>query len=218
MALRSYSDFAPRVQAVAAMCPQAVVIDHIRRAAIEVCERTLMFRMQTTLNLNPNVFEYSYPNVPASTQVCAVFEAFINDRQLERLTLEQALERNPKWADVTKTDDASEPRILSELTPEKFVVLPMPDDSKTYTLRVFYALKPTRASTGLEEFIFNELEDAIFHHTLQNLLLVPNEPWTDGDLAAYHAKQYLFKLSERRARANVGTMRGSMSVRMRPFA
>jgi len=147
-----------------------------------------------------------------------VFEAIMNDKPLERLTLEQALERNPRWADVSQTDEASEPRIICGVTTESYNIFPMPDDSKTYKLRLVYALKPTRASTGLEQWVFDELEDCIFHNALQELMLMPNQPWSNADVAGYHAKQYVFKLSERRARANLGTMRGSMSVRMKPFA
>jgi len=48
--------------------------------------------------------------------------------------------------------------------------------------------------------------------------VLPNRTWTDRELASYHAKQYSFKTSERRARANLGAARASMTVQMRPFA
>ena len=69
----------------------------------------------------------------------------------------------------------------------------------------------------MPEYIFNELEDAIYHGTLQELMVVPNQPWKDLELAAYHAKQYTYCVTERRARANLGNMRGVMHVQMRPF-
>ena len=65
--------------------------------------------------------------------------------------------------------------------------------------------------------MFDELEEVIMHGTLQHLLVLPNASWSDRELAAYHAKQYVFQTSERRARANLGNMRGAMRVRMQPF-
>jgi hypothetical protein len=112
---------------------------------------------------------------------------------------------------------ATDPRAICQLTPDKYVILPLPDQAKTYTMRIFYALKPKRDSTGMDEVIFNELEDIIVHNALQHLLVLPNTNWSDRELAAYHAKQFIFHLSERRARANLGNARGVMTAKMQRF-
>ena len=85
-------------------------------------------------------------------------------------------------------------------------------------MTMFVALKPMRNSTGFEEAFFNDLQDVILHNTLQRILIMPNQNWSDREGAAYHAKQYLFKLSERRARANLGNVRGKVYARMQPFS
>jgi hypothetical protein len=82
---------------------------------------------------------------------------------------------------------------------------------------MFYALKPKRSSTGMDEVIFDELEDVITHNALQHLLVLPNTNWSDRERAAYHAKQFIFQLSERRARANLGNVRGVMTAHMQRF-
>ena len=121
----------------------------------------------------------------------------------------------------TVTDDAlektSDPRIFTQITPDQFIVLPSPSDDKPFSLRLVYALKPKRDAEGMPEYMFNELEDTIYHGALQELMVVPNQPWKDLELAAYHAKQYTYNVTERRARANLGNMRGVMHVQMRPF-
>lgn len=113
---------------------------------------------------------------------------------------------------------ASEPRSITQLTPDKYIVLPLPDDEKTYTTRMFYALKPSRDAEGMDEVIFNELEEAILHSALQYLLVLPNVAWSDRELASYHAKQFLREMVERRARANLGNMRGTMRATAPKFA
>ncbi len=113
--------------------------------------------------------------------------------------------------------EATDPRAVCQLTPDKYIILPLPDQTKPYTMRMFYALKPKRNSTGMDEIIFEELEDVITHNALQHLLVLPNTNWSDRELAAYHAKQFIFQISERRARANLGNVRGVMTAQMQRF-
>lgn len=115
-------------------------------------------------------------------------------------------------------EGASEPRSMTQLTPDQFVLLPPPNDDKEYLLRLLYALKPKRTAEGMPQAVFDELETAIFHGALQELLVLPQVPWSDRELATYHAKQYVFHAGERRARANLGAVRGTLAVRVRPFA
>jgi hypothetical protein len=113
--------------------------------------------------------------------------------------------------------DASTPRSICQVTPDKFIVLPLPDDNETYTMRMFLALKPKRDASGMDSVIFDDLEEVIMHGALQHLLVLPNQYWSDRELAAYHAKQYVYQIAERRARANLGNVRGSMRAKMQPF-
>jgi hypothetical protein len=228
----------------------------IREAAIRACERTLAWRYAVPLfQLIPGVHEYAYDK-PVTTDVHAVFATIMNDRRLQNMTLDQALQLYPQWADLYSGEDpaavwsltpsntfnadefntaqfnqqstyvvpdaivadASEPQIICQLTPDKFLVVPLPDDERTYTIRQFVALKPKRTSSGMDEVIMNDLEDVIVHGALQQLLLLPNTAWESKELAAYHAKQFIFQIAERRARANLGNVRGMMRAQMQPFS
>jgi len=255
MADRTFASLVPRVAASVPGCPQPTIIQYIRDAAIRTCERTLYWRYQVPLfNLVPGVAEYAYSK-PSNTDVHAVFEAVVNKRPLERLTLEKAIELYPQWADLfsgvspqdiwdqfpgnqfneyqydeqqfngqqefTLSDDAladaSTPRSITQVTPDRYIILPLPDNDEPYQCRMFVALKPKRNATAMNAVILDELEEAIMHGALQHLLVLPNTNWSDRELAAYHAKQYVYQTSERRARANLGNMRGMMRVRMQPF-
>jgi hypothetical protein len=255
MSTRAFTDLLPRVLPIVAGCPQPLAIQHIRDAAIRICERTLAWRyVQPTANLLPGVYEYAYSKPPA-TEVHTVFAAHVNGSPLEVLTLEQALKSYPAWADLyggvdlatvwtgatagvneaalnevvyngggtftipdEAMEDAGEPRSILQVVPDKYIVLPMPDNQKTYSLRMFYALRPARNASGMDEVVLNELEDAVVHNALQHLLVIPNVAWTNLDLASYHAKQGLFVTTERRARANLGNMRGTLVAYAPKFA
>jgi hypothetical protein len=255
MADRTFASLVPRVQASVPGCPNATIVQYIRDAVIRTCERTLYWRYQVPLfNLLPGISEYAY-NKPLNTDVHAVFEAVVNKRPLERLTMEKAIELYPQWADqysgvdpsvvwaaypsnlynvnpyngvqyneddgVTPPAealvDASTPQSITQVNGDRYVILPLPDAATTYQMRMFVALKPKRSATSMDEFIMDELEEVIMHGALQHLLVLPNTNWSDRELAAYHAKQYVYQTSERRARANLGNVRGTMRVRMQPF-
>lgn len=244
----------PRINTSVPGCPQPLMLSALRDSARRVCERTLLWRVAVDpFILSPGVHEYFYRK-PLNADVHAVFDAAVNGLPLDRATLEQALMRYPKWADlysgvpleelwgaegafggVTFNEqtfnggavfnmppealvEASSPMVFTQLTPDKFVVLPAPDADREYRLRLIVALKPKRDAEGLPDHIFAELEDCIFHGALQDLLVLPNEAWGDRDLAAYHARQFLFHVTERRARANLGNARATVSARMQPFA
>jgi len=114
--------------------------------------------------------------------------------------------------------DASEPRAITQLSPDKFVVLPLPDDEKTYTVRMFVALKPKLTATTMDSAALDDLEEVIVHGALQNLMVIPNSNWTSTELATYHAKQYSFQVAERRARANIGNSRAALMAKAQPFS
>ena len=255
MADRTFASLVPRVQASVPGCPNATIVQYIRDTAIRTCERTLYWRYQVPLfNLLPGVSEYAY-NKPVNTDVHVMFEAVVNDRPLERLTMEKAIELYPQWADLYSGQDpavawsltppnvfnsfeynealfngnspyvlppeivadGSTPQSICQVNPDKYIILPLPDGQATYRCRMFLALKPKKNATAMDEFIMDELEEVIMHGALQHLLVLPNQAWSDRELAAYHAKQYVYQTSERRARANLGNVRGTMRVRMQPF-
>lgn len=252
MAERTFADVALQVQPEVPGCPQATVVQQVRRTLIRVCERTLAWRYQVPVyNLLPGVSEYLFAT-PVNTDVHAIFEVLVNNYPLKRLTLEQAIRQFPEWADLYSGEnptsvwvpnpafgndeynesvfgagsefalteaalaDGSTPQAVCQLTPDKYIVLPLPDADKVYSVRMFVALKPKRSAVSIDTVIMDELEEVTIHGVLQHLLMIPGN-WQDLDRAAYHAKQYAFMLSERRARANVGNVRGTLTVQMQPF-
>lgn len=256
MPTRAFTDVLPKVLPSVPGCPQPLAVQHIRDAAIRACERTLAWRYaQPKFQLLPGVFDYEYVK-PVGTEVHAVFRVLMNDSPLEVLTLEQALDVYPEWADIYSGEDpsvvwsltppsytgtdvydetefnpgsefvlpeaivaaASQPRSVTQLTPDRYIVLPLPDGAQTYMVRMFYALKPSKTAAGMEQSVLDELEEVVVHMALQQLLVMPGVSWADRELASYHAKQALFLQTERRARANLTNHRGTVLARFPYFA
>lgn len=193
-------------------CPQPVIEQYVRDAAIEACEKTLAYRyVQPKIPLTSGVYDYPY-DPPTGTEVHAFLSAAIDGTRLSPLTLEELQDKFPKWPDFVSAD-YNIPRYIAQLDADTFVVAPTPDSAKTYELRMVTALKPLRTSVDMESTTFDELENIIVHQALQNLLILPERTWSDRELAAFHAKQFLHKAAERRARANLGAARNSLRVK-----
>lgn len=217
MALRAFSTLEPIIAASAPGCPTPTIIKYVREAAIEACERTLYWRYRPSdVALTPLQSTYSYPAVmdgvfTLDVDVHAVLKAVLVDGPaLEPMSLDFAVKRFPQW---DATDQASEPRVICQLSNKQYILLPKPEAGSSYDLTLTLVLKPNRVATAMDAAAFNELEDVITHNTLQRLLLMPNQSWSDRDGAAYHMREYLSKLTERRARANLGNMRGPVFSR-----
>lgn len=256
MSTRLLSSLMPKILPSVPGAPQPLVMQYIRDAAIRVCETSLAWRhVEAPFTLQPGSYINLF-NKPADTDVHVIFRATCNGRLLQRVTLEDAVDMFPEWAEQYNglndselwaltpldgfnedqynsdmfngsttlvipseaTEGGGEPRVVTQITPDKYAILPMPGTDQPYTIRMFYALKPTRTATSMDEMLLNELEDVIVHGALQQLLVMPKVVWNDNVLAAYHAKQFLFRLTERRARANLGNARASLTVRSNGFA
>lgn len=217
MQTRPFSDIVNRISPSVPGCPYPIIEQYVRDAAIEVCERTLTWRYeQPKIRLTPGVYDYPY-EVPEETEVHAFIAATCNGNVLSPISLETLYSRIPQWPDMTIAQ-RSDPRFITQYDPDNFIVAPIPDNAVNYDVRMIVALKPMRDAESMSKTVLDEIENAVTHGALMNLLVMPDKPWMDRDLASYHARQYTFKTAERRARTNLGTGRSSMSVKMKPFA
>jgi hypothetical protein len=165
--------------------------------------------------MTAGTYEYSF--VPGSgAEVFSVLTANINGNNLSPVTLEELHQMYPKYPSSVAAERAT-PRFIFQVNPITFHVALVPDNS-TDTIEMFVTQRPSRASTGMNEAVMDDVEDAIVHGTLQQLLTLPERTWSDTELAAYHAKQFIFKVTDRRARANIGAVRAAPTVRQQTWA
>lgn len=70
-------------------------------------------------------------------------------------------------------------------------LVPTPNVPGTLVLTVI--LKPSPASSSIDDSMFNEYREAIVHGALARLMYSPKKPYTDFNLAAFHER--LFQMS-----------------------
>ena len=214
---RKFSEIVTRLAPSVPGAPNVVVEQYVRDAAIEACERTLAWRYeQPPIRLTRGGYDYDY-EPPDDSEVHAIITATVNGSKLKPVSLDHMHDIYPKWPHGGSNEEA-EPRYITSVDVDRFAVAPIPDASVNYDVRMIVALKPLRTATEMDKTALDDLENVIMHGALQHLLVLPERSWSDRELASYHAKQFAYKLSERRARANLGTGRGSMRVQNQRFA
>jgi hypothetical protein len=219
MTTRTFLDLENIISASAAGCPPPTVEQYVRRAAIKVCENTLAWRYEMDpVVTTSGVYEYDY-DTPDYAEVCGLLHAAIDGARLAITTQDRIHQVYPAWPDTTSAS-LSEPRYIFQYNPDCFLLAPVPDDnsSANYSLKLFLALRPTPAATYMDKSILDEIEDAVVHMALKDILNLPDKSWTDTKEAARHAQEAAFHVSKRRAKANLGVGVGTISARMQPFA
>jgi hypothetical protein len=219
MATRTFLDLENIISASAAGCPPPTVEQYVRRAAIKVCENTLAWRYEMDpVTTSSGVYEYAY-DTPVYAEVCGLLHATIDGTCLAITTQDRIHQAYPAWPDTT-SGALSEPRYVFQYNPDSFLLAPVPDsnNASNYSVKMFLALRPTPTSTYMDETILDELEDAVVHMALKDILNLPDKSWTDTKEAARHAQEAAFHVSKRRAKANLGVGVGTISARMHPFA
>lgn len=211
MATALFSTMINRLAANAPGAPHPVLTSHIRTAAISACERTGAWRYEhATITTVAGTYEYAF--VPQSgAEVHTILTASINGANLPSKTLEEIHRLYPKYPSSV-TAERTTPQYIFQNNPDTFHVALVPDNG-TDKIEMFVVQKPLRTATGMEGTVMDDLEDVIVHGALQSLLTMPETTWSDTELAAYHAKQFTFKVSERRARANLGAGRATLTAR-----
>lgn len=217
MPMRSFLSLEAKLAASVPGCPAPTIQQYVRDTAIEVCEKTLVWRYkQDPIRLSPGVYEYEY-ETPVGTEVVAVIHSTVNGTPLTPLVEEDLHRLYPDWPSLDATK-RSTPRHMAQFDPDHFLLAPVPDAAQNYDVDMVLALRPTPDAVEMDKTAFDEVEMLILHGTLQHLLVLPNKSWTDRELAMYHARQYVYKTAARRAKANLGVARATLSVKMNPLA
>ena len=97
MATRTFLSLESKLAPSVPGCPRPTIEQYVRDAAIEVCEKTLVWRYeQPLIRLTPGVYEYEY-ETPEDSEIVAVIHATVNGETITPLTQEQVHDQYPDW-------------------------------------------------------------------------------------------------------------------------
>tara|TARA_Y100000114_G_scaffold156536_1_gene184017 strand:- start:375 stop:1049 length:675 start_codon:yes stop_codon:yes gene_type:complete len=197
--MAAYSSLVKEVLPYVPMCPDTLVEQNIRAAAIEFCERSKAYILDmdpfTTIS---GVYEYDF-EIPSGTEVHQILYMTEDGNDMDPIS-PRSLELNyPDWRDRT-----GNPHVYLQKTPTTFWVVPVPSGSRQVIVSV--ALKPSRTSNNIDTTISNQYRDAIIYGALYRLLRMPSREWTDVNAAREYLAQFNMEITQAELRARGGDL------------
>lgn len=185
----------PQVMRHAPKCPEPLALEEIRNAAIELCERTRLWRENDEITLQR----------PAAQGVCTVQDASIisiewadlEGVELEPVTVPWLDDRHPRWSyDETEAGAA---RYITQLTPSTVTVYPRAEG----LLRMRLILKPCLDAFTLPAFLREHHATVIGKGAAGRVLTTAGE-WANPQLGAALVGEFQSLLDTLSLRATKG--------------
>lgn len=200
---KTWDDFLPLLQPHLPGCQIATMKSYLATTTADFFARTYLWRDDIdAIYLAPNQVEY---DLDADVEVEAVLAVVHEGRQLDHIH-----ERQVPYA--TRTDVGT-PRAYWVHSDRTIRVYPVP--AERGVMRVTAVLKPSRAGSGVEDWVFETFAETIVSGTIAQLAMIPNKDWTDVAMAGEHRQRFSAAITQARVRDWRGV---SASVMMRPAA
>lgn len=182
----------------------------IRNSAIEFCEETgVTDFVDTPKTLVAGQATYAIGDTGIAYSVARIKEAVLDNDPLEATSVDELSNRYIDWAKQTAT-----PKKYVQLDPTQIRLFPIPDKS-VGTLYLTYTTKPTRTSTGIDDFIFDRYVEAIADGAIARLASMPNKPWSSPSVAATANVDFCNKKRDAKIEVNKSFTRAKLKVKLK---
>lgn len=210
----AYSAFYPEIRPDVPTCPDDVLENACRNAAIEFCEKALVLQFeQDALSSIADEGEYDF-EPPPNTVVCAIEQAFYDGNEIfPKHISELTKEISPDWRDETNT-----PRFVTQLSETSFRIVPKPSEAVEDGIKLIVNLKPTRSSEKVDNVLYEKYLDAIAAGAKKRLFLMKGRPWSDPAMATYYETDFRRHIQAARNHMVKGAWRGSVTAYARTLS
>jgi len=202
---KRWEDFYKHVQPHVPGCPEVVIEQHLRDAAIDFCERS-------------QVWVYQSPEFTTEAGQTDYFVEIESGALLDNI-LALSVDGLP----INRIAPAHTPRDMAapDQRPDRYYIfrgqevrlLPAPDAA--YTINATVALKPSLSSRGVPDFVFETHGRTIACGAIASLAVIPGKEWTNPDIANYYKGKFLREADDA---AGLGVRRTNLRVRGSNFA
>lgn len=195
--MRDIEDLFPKVRPYAPGCAEPLMVEHIRKAAITLCERTRCWRFADSFETVGD--EEDIICVPPMASLYEIEEARFNDCKLERSAPQAAM----------MMADLGQPQYLTQFGHNSVSLQPR----GVGTLWISMFLKPSQNADMLPDIIMEQFADAVGDGALSTLLLLPNEPFSNPQLAMLSLQKFNAVLDRNFAYNKRGQQRAPVRTR-----
>jgi len=213
--MKTYEQFLNEVMPHVPGCQVNVAVNAIRNTVIEFCEKTLILqRDHDPVTVTQSLPDYDL-DPPAGYLVTKIMKAWYKNIPLVPAAPDEIGTVSVYNPLAPEAEGPGQPRWILQKDERTFSLLPVPDESVANAITMRVALKPTRASSSVEDVIFEDYVEVIGHGACARLLSMPAKPWTSPQMAGVSKMLFDQGVNQARQRANRGHVRSNLSVRLR---
>jgi len=209
MSTVSYDLFLPEVMPYVHDTPEFVMINAIRNAAIEFCDKSLYWQYEhAPITASPDVGTYAF-SLPDQTTPARVMSAWYQNLPMVSKNEDELYRIFPMdWRTMV-----GRPQFYMQNVPGEIIIAPKPQILATDGLMIIMALKPTRDSTTIDSNIYERWAEHIAFGARARLYDTPNQPYADPQQAIKYRAWFTAAIGEAKVDRNRGLNRASVKVR-----
>jgi hypothetical protein len=175
-----YKSFLPEVLPYTRECPELAAVNAIRNACIEFCDRShWLLHHHDAIDVVAGTSTYTL-DPPAGTTIARIVDAWFAGHLLAPIG-----EDNLKTMYFTDWREAEgTPAFYTHLDPNEVILAPIPQQDEVEALTIIAALRPTRASTSVEDSVYERWAEYIGFGARARLHDINGQPYYDPAVAA----------------------------------
>lgn len=211
----SYEVFLPEVMPYVHDVPEVVAVQAIRNACIEFCEETHYLQE----NLDPitgllNIGLYDLDANDSNYKVVEIMQAYYGDQLLIPKSQEQLnqIYRTSNWETLS-----GNPYYYFRTRAGEIRLVTKPILTEANKLNVKAAIAPKRASTTVDEELFERFLEYISYGARARLYNTPNQPYYDPKTSMEYTKRFYDAIGEVRTRVYKGLTRTAVNIEFQRF-
>ena len=212
MASTRFDAFLPEAAPLVPGCPNPVIVNAVRNAAIEFCTETLAWQeTQDAFSATSAEFPLTL-DAPSGARVVQVVSMTVEGAPVDPVAEDLLDQTVPGWRTQTGSG------VLGFYQPDDVTVstYPLPETALTFRLRVAYS--PTRAASSMNADIAQRHMESIVAGAAARLMDMPAQPWTNAVQAEVYRMRFGRAIHNLRVAVNKSRTRAELQVRMRRFA
>ena len=197
-----FSELEPEVRSAGPRVPVPTIIRELRRSFINLCRRSLCYRVDIDDDTVAASTAEIALTVPANTVMVRPIKLTIAERPFTAASAALAAADDQAWHDR----EASYPEFYwpSYTAVSSIRVYPMAATTLTGAgqgISGTIAVQPSRTSTGIEEIMLERYQDAAIDDVLGRLLTIKDTDWYDPNQAGFHLAMFEQRVLDAKADA-----------------
>ena len=209
----SYEDFFPFILPDIVGAPEPVLSMAVKNSCIEFCEKSLILvRDHDPVSIIAGTIDYDL-EPPSGYIVAKIMSAWLESNKLDPMTpimVRDAAVYNQTFSSYISAPTT--PRNYLQKDERTVTLWGVPEKSYSNGLTMRVALKPTRASTAIENVLLEDHAETIAYGAMFRLMVSPGRPYTNPQMAAAYKTLFQSAINAARLTSEYGRARTSMSV------